>query len=520
MSEVENSLFSVLEGHPDDWSTRFLLAEKMLERGAAEEAAHLISSSPVAPGNEIDLQRSAEIAGIGAIHFVEAFVAHHPDSAYGHQLLGTLLEHTGDSERSAQHLAYAANLSGDAVQLSDDPAVLPPPPIIDQADAPPPPPTISEVPIPDGAAEEYGDEEVVLTENAEAPSQTGKKMTAIAVAIAVHVVIALIAMLVVILPEQKDEPEIVAAVIGPPVEKQEMQKKNVVKQTKKTSASSAAAAPMAQLMRANAVAKISLPNVTKTSKGPLGLGDADFGSGGFGSGGSGLGSGASFFGGSSTGKRFLFVLDHSGSMKPNQVELRNNELEKALKSLKGVQYQILLFAGGAYYGDKGWSMDRGGNRMNTAKGPGGASYPFKSVGGAQDYEFDGPDSGMPKAEWIQASSANAKRTMDFIKGERLFYGTDWGLALDIAHRMEPAPDVIFFMADGTGGNTPGPILATNEKFGRPVINTVAMQTTKGMEQFAEVARETKGSYTIVDKNGEPIDGYDYLKNPGKYSGRL
>ena len=55
MSEVENSLFSVLEGHPDDWSTRFLLAEKMLERGAAEEAAQLISSSPVAPGNEIDL---------------------------------------------------------------------------------------------------------------------------------------------------------------------------------------------------------------------------------------------------------------------------------------------------------------------------------------------------------------------------------------------------------------------------------------------------------------------------------
>ena len=521
MSEVENSLLSVLEVNPDDWSTRFLLAEKMLERGAAEEAAHLISSSPVAPGNETDLQRSAEFAGIGAIHFVEAFIAHLPDSAYGHQLLGTLLEHAGDSERSAQHLAYAAKLSGDTVEVSDDPAVLPPPPIIGQADAPPPPPTISEVPIPDGATEDYDGEEVVLTENAEAPSQTGKKMTAIAVAIAVHVVIALIAMLVVILPEQRDEPEIVAAVIGPPVKKQEMQKKNVVKQTKKTSASSAAAAPMAQLMRANAVAKISLPNVTKTSKGPLGLGDADFGSGGFGSGGSGLGSGASFFGGSSTGKRFLFVLDHSGSMRPNQVELRNGELEKALKSLKGVQYQVLLFAGGAYYGEKGWSLNENrGNRTNIAKGPGGKSYEFRSVGGAGDYEFEGPDSGMPKADWIQGSSANAKRTMDFIRSEKLFYGTDWGLALDVAHRLEPAPDVIFFMADGTGGNTPGPILATNKKFGRPVINTVAMQTTKGMEQFAEVARETKGSYTIVDKNGEPIDGYDYLKNPGKYSGRL
>lgn len=547
MSEVEASLNSVLEAHPDDWSTRFLLADKMLERGAAEEAAQLIAASPVAPGNENDLQRSAEIAGVGAIHFAEAFIAHHPASAYGHQLLGTLLEYAGDSQRSAQHLEVAATLAGQTVAISDETGVLPPAPTFEEsvhedhtavpqppaisdpgAPAPPPisdegvpqPPAISDMPQPDAATEEYYPEEIVLTENDGPPPQAGKKMTAIAVAIAVHIIIALIAMLVVILPEQKDEPEIVAAVIGPPVKKQEMQKKNVVKQTKKTSASSAAAAPMAQLMRANAVAKIALPNVTRTSKGPLGLGDADFGSGGFGSGGSGLGSGASFFGGSSTGKRFLFVLDHSGSMKPHQVELRNNELEKALKSLKGVQYQILLFAGGAYYGEKGWSLDRGGNRMNTAKGPGGASYPFISVGGAQDYEFDGPDSGMPKAEWIQASSANAKRTMDFIKGERLFFGTDWGLALDIAHRMDPAPDVIFFMADGTGGNTPGPILATNKKFGRPVINTVAMQTTQGMQQFAEVARETKGSYTIVDKKGEPIDGFDYLKNPDKYRGRL
>ena len=117
---------------------------------------------------------------------------------------------------------------------------------------------------------------------------------------------------------------------------------------------------MAQLMRANAVAKIALPNVTRTSKGPLGLGDADFGSGGFGSGGSGLGSGASFFGGSSTGKRFLFVLDHSASMRDNQMQLRNVELEKALSSLKGVEYQILLFAGGGYYASKGWSLERAG----------------------------------------------------------------------------------------------------------------------------------------------------------------
>ena len=39
-----------------------------------------------------------------------------------------------------------------------------------------------------------------------------------------------------------------------------------------------------------------------------------------------------FFGGKSTGKRFLFVLDHSASMKKHQVELRNKELDRALNT--------------------------------------------------------------------------------------------------------------------------------------------------------------------------------------------
>tara|TARA_R110000850_G_scaffold60079_12_gene138191 strand:- start:21 stop:1601 length:1581 start_codon:yes stop_codon:yes gene_type:complete len=526
MSDLELSLKAVLESHPDDWSTRFLLADKMLQRGAADEAAEAVAASPVAPGSEEDLQKAAEIAGVGAIPFAEAFIAHDPLSAYSHELLATLLEHRGETDRAARHFAVAAKLSGsvpdESTQVPGGPEVSsefsqPPSNSFSTPPPPPPPPAISEVPAPDFDSD-YS-EEIVITENSEPPPAAGKKATAILLAVAVHAVIALIAMLVVIMPASRDEPEIVAAVIGPTVKKQEMQKKNVVKQTKKTTASSAAAAPMAQLMRANAVAKLSLPNVTKTSKGPLGLGDADFGSGGFGSGGGGLGSGASFFGGSSTGKRFLFVLDHSGSMKANQVKLRNTELEKALKSLKGVEYQVLLFAGGAYYGSKGWSLKQEKGRTNVAVGPKG-TYKFVSKKGAGDYDFVGTDANLPKAEWLVSSPSNVKLTMDIIKRDKLFFGTDWGLALDVAHHMDPAPDVIFFMADGTGGNSPAPILATNRKKGRPVINTVAMQTTQGMKEFAEVARETKGSYTIVDKKGEPIDGFDYLKNPGKYKGRL
>ena len=110
--------------------------------------------------------------------------------------------------------------------------------------------------------------------------------------------------------------------------------------------------------------------------------------------------------------------------------------------------------------------------------------------------------------------------MKFVKTNPLFAGTDWELALRIGHLMEPPPDVIFFMSDGTGGNAPAPILSFNAKHGKPVINTVAMQTTQGIKEFATIAEKTKGSFTIVDKNGKPIDGFEYLKNPGKFKGRL
>lgn len=353
----------------------------------------------------------------------------------------------------------------------------------------------------------------------EPPKQRGKKATAVMAALIFHFVVFLIAALVVILPPAKDDPEIVAAILPMVQKKQEMQKKNVVKQTKKTSASAAAAAPLAQLMRANAVAKISLPNVTKTSKGPLGIGDADFGGGGFGSGSGGMGSGASFFGGAGTGRRFLFVLDHSGSMKKNQVQLRNNELEKALKSLRGVEYQVLLFAGGGYFATKGWSVRRAKGLDNVVTGP-SFKCDFKSVGGYADYSIVGGNSKLPKAKWLFATPSNIQATMAKVKKDPLYGGTDWGLALDIAHLMSPPPDVIFFMADGTGGNSPGPILKTNSKYGRPPINMVAMQTTAGINQFAEIAKKTRGNFTIVDKQGKPIDGFDFLRNPSRFKGRL
>ncbi len=350
----------------------------------------------------------------------------------------------------------------------------------------------------------------------------GKKVSALLVAVVVHAVIIFVAMLIAVLPSAKEEPEIVAQVVAPVVQTEiKLEKKQVVKQAKEASAS-AAASPIAKMIRSNSIAKIATPEVTKFSDGPIGVGEGDFGSG-FGSGGGGgggMGLGASFFGGKSTGNRFLFVIDHSGSMTEQQVDLRNNELKRALRALKGVEYQVLLFAGGAYYAEKGWSLTSSGTPpTNTVKDPQGKEYEFepKSGAGWDNYDFRGASSRLPTTKWLKASSSNVKRTMDAVEDNRLFGGTDWGLALEIAHLMEPPPDAIFFMSDGTGGNDPRPILTVNRRRGKPTINTIAMQTKAGAREFAEIAKGTGGKFTLVGKNGKSIDGDEYMKNPGRFA---
>jgi hypothetical protein len=367
---------------------------------------------------------------------------------------------------------------------------------------------------------------MLVTEETAVPENSAKKASAVTIAILVHIALAIIFAFIAVSFKKDADPQIVA--IAAPVSTKtepKMEKKTVMKQVKQTSAASAAS-PIAKMIRANTTAKIAAPEVTKVSDGPLGLGEGDFGDGfGNGSGGGGMGSGAMFFGSKSTGKRFLFVLDHSGSMRPAQVKLRNTELEKALKALPAtVQYNVLLFAGGAYFAEKDWTVTiagrAGGATHNEIKAPGGKKYLFKSVKGWSDYEFDGSDTSLPKSDWINATKANVSRTMKFIEGAKLYGGTDWGLALQIGHRMDPAPEVIFFMSDGTGGNDPGPILKDNRRFGKPKINTFAMQTRQGAKEFNEIAEKSGGEFVIVLNDGKPIKGKDYLKDPGKYNGKL
>ena len=111
----------------------------------------------------------------------------------------------------------------------------------------------------------------------EPKAKNSRKATAIMVAVGVHVALIIIATTLTIFAASKDEPEIIAAIAPPSTTpQQEMQKKTVQKQVKRApSSASAAAAPMAMMMKANAEARFTTPEVTRTSTGPLGVGEGD-----------------------------------------------------------------------------------------------------------------------------------------------------------------------------------------------------------------------------------------------------
>lgn len=234
----------------------------------------------------------------------------------------------------------------------------------------------------------------------------------------------------------------------------------------------------------------------------------------FGGGGGGADS-VMFFGSKSRGKRFLFILDASGSMTHEQIELRDRELRKTLKQLTSATYHVLIFGGGAYFAEKGWGTN--GVDPLSYHSP-ESEYRFSLVG--TGFALIDPQAFEPPG-WLKADSKQVLATLREVRRSGVLFSTDWDNALRMGHMMEPPPDVIYFMSDGKDPELDiDAIVENNQKRGKPKINCLAMQTGFGAAEFAEIARRSGGQFLIVDKRGKPIDGFDYLHDPEKYARRL
>ncbi len=353
-----------------------------------------------------------------------------------------------------------------------------------------------------------------------AATEKKDKVNSLAIASVAMVALCFLMVLVVTSVPRPAPPAIIATTPLPSQEDlMDNQQLNKPELQKQPMASSASAMSM-DIVSVNSYSDMTMPTFEDTgiSPGMANMG-TDFGmSMSFGEAGGG---GAMFFGGRSSGQRFLFVLDHSMSMTANQVKLRNDELERTLKGLRGVRYHVLLFAGGAYYVDKGWkAAAKQPTKYPTVFDSPDGQYSFKDSG-LFDFKLNGDPKDFPSPRWLTASPSNIRRSIEEVKKAKKFGGTDWDTALQIGHLMDPPPDVIFFMTDGIDRQIDTKSIIRNSRgSGAPKINCVAMQTAAAPEEFSDIARRTNGSYTIVDKEGKPIDGFKYIKDPKDFADRL
>ncbi|GHC42591.1 vWA domain-containing protein [Roseibacillus persicicus] len=284
---------------------------------------------------------------------------------------------------------------------------------------------------------------------------------------------------------------------------------------------------MAKVIAANTVSPTAIPVpevIDPVESVDFGDGD-DFGSG-WGSGGGGNGGGgASFFGQKSNAERIAFVIDYSGSMAAqNRVGIMKKELSKSLDGLTpGTQFQMIFFAGPVWVaGSEVMVKGQAAHEGNTIKGPDGKTYEWVTSGGAHGFK---PRGKVQQASWLQVPSVEGKlgsqkreaisAGKDVLKDSQkvvqetgLVWGTRWKYALEMALDMEPNPQVIYFMTDGSTGSEAMQVARTvgaRAKSRGITINCVAMMEPKAHDAMKEMAKRTGGKFTVVEADGKSTE---------------
>lgn len=196
------------------------------------------------------------------------------------------------------------------------------------------------------------------------------------------------------------------------------------------------------------------------------LGGGGSGSAGAGFGGSGGSGGASFFGIKSTGSRFCYIVDRSGSMgNGGKLEAAVAEVAKSLQQLPDFTRFFLLFFSS---GQPSYLEPIGQNGWNTAR--------RRTISRLLD-----------EVATIHASGG----TFPFDSFQRSF-------------ELDPPPDVIFFLTDGKlqGFNLPRfqELLPTDQ---RVVVNTIAFGDNSSQQLLQDMASITGGEYRFVRTGSQP-----------------
>ena len=341
----------------------------------------------------------------------------------------------------------------------------------------------------------------ILKAQEEVALRQRRKATATSI-IAAFLVVALLMLILalVLLPSWMKEETVMVSYQVPVFQEDEIQQKTFAQVRAKPSAPSSA---MTKVIAANTSSPLAIPVPETEFTEPsldFGTGD-DFGAGwGSGSGDGTGGGGTTFFNQKVSADRVVYVIDYSGSMSGEREKLMRKELAKSVEQVKlGMQFQMIFFAGPAWVAGSDISMpkDRKSSVVSLSKD----KFKWKGKGA----HFWDPVGKKQKADWIPATPSTREEALKLVKSTKLVWGTNWENPLEMAINMDPPPQMIFFMTDGS---ISGDMVAVAKRLGHRAktkgitINTVAMMEPQAEAAMKELAKRTGGQFSTVEKGGK------------------
>ncbi|MFT5471434.1 MAG: tetratricopeptide (TPR) repeat protein [Verrucomicrobiales bacterium] len=356
-----------------------------------------------------------------------------------------------------------------------------------------------------------------LIEAPEKEKATGRGITAIAIAVLAHMLIAILLAWMVMASAPEKPPTIVATAMGV-LDDPSLEVREVQKQVQRTPVQSASA--LADVISVSGMSEVALPKVDTPAMTfePIGMGDAFGSSMTFDAGADG--GMVSFFGSKSTSKKVVFAVDYSASMRSmDKDKLMRAELSKSLTALpNGISYQCIFFAGPSWY--HGQTLARSGSPNVVKAEKGNDKWPWVAEKGAiYKPGFTDDPRELPMMDYISSSRSNIRKSVKLVQETPLVYGTDWRWPLYMAMNLKA--DTIYFMTDGAysgGQKVLDELIAYNNKNGRARINTICMMVPQAMEKLQFLAEKSRGECSLVLKDETVLRGKDleaYLKKGKK-----
>ncbi len=283
-------------------------------------------------------------------------------------------------------------------------------------------------------------------------------------------------------------------------EEPELQEKKVVHQTQRKQAAPAQNIAKVIAAATEAPTAVPVPDVAVVEPSAFFGDDVDFGHGW---GDDGVeGGGASFFGQQVKAKRIAYVIDFSISMRGERERLMREELTRSVSELpSGMMYQLIFFSGPAWVA--GDTVQRQGMTATVTSGK--DKFEWRSTSNEFAWDVVNPKN-VQTPPWIPTTQSNIEESLELIKNTSLVGGTVWIPPMQMALRMDPAPQVIYFMTDGiVQGQDVVQLAKDIAELARSkgtVVHTVALMEPRAREAMITLAHETGGVASLVDAKGE------------------